>query len=482
MGVTAGKLRSSAWFEGIDKTGFLHRAVQRQLGLPDHVFQGKPIIGICNSWSELNPCNASLRELAEHVKRGVWEAGGVPLEFPAMSLGEDTLRPNAMLFRNLAGHGGRGIDPRQPARRRRAAGRLRQDHAGAADGRGQRRPADDRRLRRSDAERALPRPADRHRHATPGGFAEELSRRPDRPGRVSGGRERHQPLARHLQDHGHGLDHGLPCARRWAWRCRRTPPSPAVDASRQALAHERGGNRIVELVREDLPPVALPDPTAFDNAIRANAAHRRLDQRRRPPAGARRPGSACRLTLDDWDRLGRDVPCIVDLKPSGALPDGGVLRRRRLAGGDASGLLDAGLLDGDAPTVTGRTLGENCADARMLEREVIRPLRRPVAAAGRHRGAARQPRPGRRGHQAVRRHAPPAAATAARRWCSRASSDYHARIDDPDLDVDADLVLVLKGCRPKGYPGMPEVGNMGLPPKLLRAGGSPTWCASPTRA
>ena len=98
----AGKLRSSAWFEGIDKTGFLHRAVQRQLGLPDHVFQGKPIIGICNSWSDLNPCNASLRELAEHVKRGVWEAGGVPFEFPSMSLGEDTLRPNAMLFRNLA--------------------------------------------------------------------------------------------------------------------------------------------------------------------------------------------------------------------------------------------------------------------------------------------------------------------------------------------------------------------------------------------
>ena len=99
---TARPLRSGTWFEGLDKTGFMHRAVQRQLGLPDHEFHGKPIIGICNSWSDLNPCNASLRELADHVKRGVWEAGGVPLEFPAMSLGEDTLRPNAMLFRNLA--------------------------------------------------------------------------------------------------------------------------------------------------------------------------------------------------------------------------------------------------------------------------------------------------------------------------------------------------------------------------------------------
>src|SRR3954471_1800178 len=96
------RLRSSTRFEGLDKTGFMHRAVQRQLGLPDHEFHGKPIIGICNSWSDLNPCNGSLRELAKHVKRGVWEAGGVPLEFSSMSLGEDTLRPNAMLFRNLA--------------------------------------------------------------------------------------------------------------------------------------------------------------------------------------------------------------------------------------------------------------------------------------------------------------------------------------------------------------------------------------------
>ena len=131
-------LRSTAWFGHPDRDGFLHRSWMKNQGFPADLFDGRPVIGICNTWSELTPCNAHFRELAEHVKRGVYEAGGFPLEFPVISIGESNLRPTAMLFRNLASHGRRGVDPRQSDRRRRAAGRLRQDHAGALDGRGQR--------------------------------------------------------------------------------------------------------------------------------------------------------------------------------------------------------------------------------------------------------------------------------------------------------------------------------------------------------
>ena len=146
--------RSTEWFGKADKDGFAHRSWLRNQGLPNHLFDGRPVIGICNTWSELTPCNAHMRTLAERVKRGVYEAGGFPLEFPVMSMGEPVMRPTAMLFRNLASHGRRGIDPRQPAGRRGAAGRLRQDHAVAVDGRGQLRHC--RRLRPvrwADAER-----------------------------------------------------------------------------------------------------------------------------------------------------------------------------------------------------------------------------------------------------------------------------------------------------------------------------------------
>ena len=156
--------RSQAWFGRQDRDGFIHRSWMKNQGYPHDLFDGRPVIGICNTWSELTPCNAHFRELAEHVKRGVYEAGGFPLEFPVMSLGETQLRPTAMLFRNLRQHGRRGVDPRQPDRRRGAAGGLRQDHAGAADGRGQLRPADHRRLRRADAQRQVPRQGHRLGH------------------------------------------------------------------------------------------------------------------------------------------------------------------------------------------------------------------------------------------------------------------------------------------------------------------------------
>jgi hypothetical protein len=147
------KLRSAEWFGTQDKNGFMYRSWMKNQGIPDHEFEGKPIIGICNTWSELTPCNAHFRKLAEHVKRGIYEAGGFPVEFPVFSNGESNLRPTAMLTRNLASHGCGRIHPRQSHGRRRAAGWLRQDHAGAADGRRLGRHSDHRRHRRPDAER-----------------------------------------------------------------------------------------------------------------------------------------------------------------------------------------------------------------------------------------------------------------------------------------------------------------------------------------
>ena len=165
------KLRSQAWFGGNDKDGFIHRSWMRNQGFPGDVFDGRPVIGICNTWSELTPCNAHFRELAQRVKNGVWEAGGFPLEFPVTSMGETNMRPTAMMFRNLVEHGCGGVDPRQPHRRRGADVRLRQDHSVAGDGRGQLRCADDCAVRRPDAERALSRRGDRLGHGRCGGSA-----------------------------------------------------------------------------------------------------------------------------------------------------------------------------------------------------------------------------------------------------------------------------------------------------------------------
>ena len=157
-------LRSQQWFGRQDRDGFVYRSWVKNQGVPHDQFDGRPVIGICNTFSELTPCNSHFRTLAEQVKIGVYEAGGFPLEFPVMSLGETLLRPTAMLYRNLASMDVEEIDPRQSDRRRRAADGLRQDHAVAADGRGERRPADDRRLRRPDAQRQVARPGPRLGH------------------------------------------------------------------------------------------------------------------------------------------------------------------------------------------------------------------------------------------------------------------------------------------------------------------------------
>ena len=457
------RLRSSTWFEGLNKTGFMHRAVQRQLGLPDHEFHGKPIIGICNSWSDLNPCNASLRELADHVKRGVWEAGGVPLEFPAMSLGEDTLRPNAMLFRNLAAmeveesiRGNPldgvvllvGCDKTTPALLMGAASADLPTIVVSAgpllSGRFRGRP-----IGTSDAWR----------------FAEELS---------AGLIDQAEFLeAERGINRSPGTCQTMGTASTMAALCEvmgvalpHNAGIPAVDVNRQVLAH-LSGNRIVDLVRKDLPLSRFLTATSFANAIRANAAiGGSTNAVVHLLALAGRAGVP--LTLADWDRLGRDIPCIVNLKPSGAF----LMEEFHDAGGFPvvlRTLIEAGLVDGTAPTVTGATLAESCASARNFRPDVIRPFADPVQPQG---GIAVL-----RGNLAPDGAVikPSAATPALLRHRGRAVvfesiEHYHARIGDPALAVDATSVLVLKGCGPRGYPGMPECGNMGLPPKLLRQG------------
>jgi dihydroxy-acid dehydratase len=455
--------RSAQWFAKRDKDGFIHRSwVGRRL--PEGIFDGRPIVGICNTWSELTPCNGHFRELADHVKRGVWESGAVPLEFPVMSLGETSLRPTAMLYRNLVSMDVEesiranpidgvvllcGCDKTTPALIMGAAscdvpaivvsggpmlnGKFRGKDIGSG----------------TDVWR----------------FSEEV-----RAGTMS---ERDFMQAESCMSRSTGtcnvmgtastmgivadaLGLGLP----------HNAEIPAVDSRRYALAHV-AGRRIVDMVKNDVRMSQILTRSAFENAIRLNGAvGGSTNAVIHLLAIAGRVGVP--LSLEDWDDLGRDVPTLVDLMPSGRflMEDfyyaGGLPAVMRL-------LAENRLLNLEAMTVNGQTIGENCKDAPTWNTEVIRPFERPLTASG---GIAVL-----RGNLAPCGAVlkPSAASPALMQHRGRAVvfeniEDYKVRIADPNLEVDATSVLVLKNCGPKGYPGMAEVGNMGLPPKLLRAG------------
>ncbi len=464
MAANRHKLRSTEWFGRRDKDGFTHRAWMKNQGLPDHLFDGRPVIGICNTWSELTPCNAHFRQLAERVKRGVYEAGGFPLEFPVTSLGETLMRPTTMLFRNLASMDVEeciranpldgvvlmvGCDKTTPSLLMGAAscdlptitlsggpmlsGRFRGEKIGSgthvwkfseAVRAGEMTLADF-----MDAESGMSRS---HGHCMTMGTASTMASMVE------------------------ALGMGLPS----------NAAIPAADSRRYVLAH-MVGRRAVEMVREDLRLSKVLTREAFENAVRTNGAiGGSTNAVVHLLAIAGRVGVG--LDLDDWDRLGCEVPCIVNLMPSGVflMEDfyyaGGlpvVLRR----------LMEEGLLHADALTVNGRTMGANLADAECWNDDVIRPFDRPVMDAA---GIAVL-----RGNLAPDGAIikPSAASAELMRHRGRAVvfeniEDYKSRIDDPDLEVEPSSVLVLKNCGPKGYPGMPEVGNMGLPARLLAAG------------
>ena len=456
------KFRSSEWFGLQDRDGFVHRSWMKNQGLPQHLFDGRPVIGICNTWSELTPCNAHFREIAEHVKRGVYEAGGFPLEFPVMSLGETLIRPTTMLFRNLV-----SMDVEESIRANPMDGVV------LLAGCDKTTPS----LLMGAASCDLP--------------AIMVSGGPMLNGKFKG------------RDIGSGTDiwkfservrsgmmpmceftEAEECMSRSAGHCMTMGtastmacvvealgmglPSnaaiPAVDSRRYVLAH-MAGQRIVAMVKEDLKMSKILTRKAFENAIRAvgaiggstNAVLHLL-------ALAGRVG--INLTLADWDQLGCNVPCLVNLMPSGKF----LMEDFYYAGGLPAVIRElGGLIHKDALTVNGKTMGENVADAPCYNREVVKPFREPLKA---NSGIAVL-----RGNLcpdgAVLK--PSAATPELMKHRGRAVvfeniEEFHTRIDDPALEIDPTCVMVLKNCGPRGYPGMPEVGNMPLPPRILKMG------------
>ncbi len=436
------KLRSSAWFGPKDRDGFIHRSWMKNQGLPAHLFDGRPVIGICNTWSELTPCNAHFRQLADHVKRGVYEAGGFPLEFPVMSLGETLMRPTTMLFRNLV-----SMDVEESIRANPIDGvvllagcdtggpMLNGKFRGQDIGSGTdvwRLSEDVRRGAMSECEFLE---------------AESCMNR-------SAGHCMTMGTASTMASVVEALGIGLPT----------NAAIPAVDSRRYTLAH-MAGRRIVEMVHEDLRMSKILTREAFENAIRIVAAiGGSTNSVIHLLAIAGRLGVP--LTLDDWDQLGRNVPCLVNLMPSGKY----LMEDFYYAGGLPAVIRELGeLIHREALTVNGKSIGGNSDQASCHNRDVIKPLGDPLRLDG---GIAVL-----RGNLSPNGAIiKPSAATAAlmkhrgRAVVFESIEDFHSRIDDPELDVDETSVMVLKNCGPRGYPGMPEVGNMPLPPKLLKKG------------
>ncbi|SKC98943.1 dihydroxy-acid dehydratase [Burkholderia sp. CF099] len=459
------KLRSAQWFGTADKNGFMYRSWMKNQGIPDHEFDGRPVIGICNTWSELTPCNAHFRKIAEHVKRGIYEAGGFPVEFPVFSSGESNLRPTAMLTRNLAAMDVEeairgnpidavvlltGCDKTTPALLMGAAscdvpaivvtggpmlnGKL--DGKDIGSGTAVWQLHESLKAGEIDLHKFLSAEAGMSRSA---GTCNTM-------GTAS-------TMACMAEALGTSLPHNAAI--------------PAVDSRRYVLAH-MSGMRIVEMAHEGLTLSKILTREAFLNAIRVNAAiGGSTNAVIHLKAIAGRIG--VQLDLDDWVRIGRNTPTIVDLMPSGRF----LMEEFYYAGGLPAVLRRLGEADllphPGALTANGKALWHNVMDAPIYNDEVIRPLDRPLVKDGGIRVL--------RGNLAPRGAVlkPSAATPELLKHRGRAVvfenfEHYKARIVDETLDVDANSVLVLKNCGPKGYPGMAEVGNMGLPPKLLRQG------------
>ncbi|MDU9407453.1 IlvD/Edd family dehydratase [Pseudomonas sp. zfem001] len=459
-------LRSAQWFGSADKNGFMYRSWMKNQGIPDHEFQGKPIIGICNTWSELTPCNAHFRKIAEHVKQGVLEAGGYPLEFPVFSNGESNLRPTAMLTRNLA-----SMDVEEAIRGNPI------DAVVLLTGCDKTTPA----LLMGAASCDVPAivvtggPMLNGKHQGKdigsGTVVWQLSEEV-KAGKIS----IHDFMAAEAgMSRSAGTCNTMGTASTMACMAEALGTSlphnaaiPAVDSRRYVLAH-LSGMRIVEMVHEDLRLSKILTREAFENAIRLNAAiGGSTNAVIHLKAIAGRMG--VELELDDWTRVGRGTPTIVDLQPSGRF----LMEEFYYAGGLPAvirRLGENGLLPNpQALTANGKNLWENCKDAPIYgDDEVIRQLDNPLRADG---GICVL-----RGNLAPKGAVlkPSAASPELMQHRGRAVvfedfDDYKARINDPQLDVDETCVLVMKNCGPKGYPGMAEVGNMGLPPKVLAKG------------
>ena len=454
--------RSHAWFGRQDRDGFVHRSWLKNQGYPHDLLDGRPIIGICNTWSELTPCNGHFRELAEFVKRGVYEAGGFPLEFPVMSLGETQLRPTAMLFRNLASMDVEesirgnpidgvvllmGCDKTTPSLMMGAAscdlptiglsggpmlnGKFRGKDVGSGTGVWQ--MSEMVRAGEMTMEEFSSCESDMHR---------------------SSGTCMTMGTASTMASMVEALGMALP----------ENAAIPAADTRRKRLA-QLTGRRIVEMVKQDIKMSQILTRQAFENAIRTNAAiGGSTNAVIHLLAIAGRIG--VELKLEDFDKLGSEVNNILNLQPSGKY----LMEDFCYAGGLPAVMREIlPMLHGDALTVNGKTIRQNVENAPCYNREVIKTVEEPfMPAAGiavvrgnlAPNGAVIKPSAA---SKHLLQHRGPAVVF-------ESIEDFHARIDDPDLDIDENSVMVLKNCGPRGYPGMAEVGNMPLPPKVLKKG------------
>ena len=456
------KLRSREWFGKLDRWGLAHRAWLRAEGFSERVFQGKPVIGICNSWSELNNCNAHLRQVAEAVKRGVWEAGGFPLEFPTISLGEMLMKPTTMLYRNLM-----AMDVEESVR------------AYPLDGVVLLCGCD----KTTPAQLMGAASADIPAIVVPGGpmlrgmwRGVELGSGTDLRGywdEVRAGRLSEEEWCEIegciSRSAGHctvmGTASTMACI---AEALGMTLPGcadiPAVDSRRLAMA-EASGARMVEMVKEDLRPSRVLTPAAFENAIRVlMALGGSTNAIIHLVAIAGRLGIP--LPLEKFNEISSTSPVLANVKPSGKF----LMEDFCYAGGLRALMKDiSSLLHLDALTVTSKSIGENVATAKCFNREVIKSLDQPLYPSG--------------GTVVLKGNLAPQGAVIKRSAASphllkhkgRAvvfenNEDLLARLEDSGLKVDESSVLVLKSAGPKGAPGMPEWGHLPIPSKLLKAG------------
>jgi dihydroxy-acid dehydratase len=458
------KLRSIQWFARQDIYGFIYRSWMKNRGVPQDMFDGRPVIGICNTWSELTPCNTHFRVLADHVRHGVLDAGGFPLEFPVMSLGETLMRPTAMLYRNLA-----SMDVEESIR----ANPL--DGVVLLAGCDKTTPATLMGACSVDLPAILvsggPMLSGKYHGKDIGSGTNTWSMSEDlRAGKITL-EEFHEAESCMHRSHGHCMTMGTASTMASMIEALGVgmpgnAAIPAVDARRYVLAR-MAGRRIVELVKEKISVSGILTREAFENAIRALAAiGGSTNAVIHLTAIARRIGVD--LDLDDFDRLGRGVHTLVNLMPSGEY----LMEDFYYAGGLPAVLRELGennLLHRDALTVNGKTIWQNNQDAPCWNRDVIHGFKSPFkkdAGIAVLRGNLCP-------EGAIIK---PSAATPklmthrARAVVFENIEDFHRRIDDPKLDIDESCVMVLKNCGPKGYPGMAEVGNMPLPPKLLKKG------------
>lgn len=455
-------LRSQDWFGKEGKDGFIYRSWIKNQGYPAHQFKGKPVIGICNTWSEVTPCNGHFRELAQVVKNGVYEAGGFPLEFPVMSLGETIIRPTAMLYRNLASMSVEesirgnpfdaivlltGCDKTTPSLVMGAAScdlptivvpggpMLNGRFQGKAIGSGTDvwRFADDLKMGRM----------------TPEEFEEAESCMSRSIGHCST-----MGTASTMAVMVESLGLTLPGA----------SAIPAADSRKKVLAH-MSGMRAVEMVKENLSLSKVLTREAFENAIIMNAAvggSTNLVLHLLAIAGR----IGIDLNLKDFDDIGSKMPFLLNLMPSGKY----LMEDFYYAGGLPAVIKEmAGYLHKEAITVNGKSLVDNSKGAKIWNEDVIATSENPILREGGiavvkgnlcENGAVIKP-------SAASPHLMQHKGKAV---VFETIEDYHARIDDPNLEIDETSVMVLKNVGPKGYPGMPEVGNMALPKKLLEKG------------